>query len=384
MTKEEALSILYSERSRLQDKYNMPGWTVQIVIATIGVLIFQIVNILMDYQIDFNYSVGICFVLFDLYYLFFYLKSYCTRVKPVIVKYTNSLLVTAFFSIFYFSIQIAWFTGSKVDLCIDEFHYIVVVVALSIIVLNFLLTIYLCLFVKSGLKNSKKDWFSFLYPLSCCIVILYLIFFFLNKHCVVNLKESVSLGLYCFALLFLFDHLIKEERDLLNHIDSLIDRALYDDVENYDVILDELEMVTVGVDLERSLFKENFHYFDYYINNIRKEFDSIYNVLLEKTNWYDAVNETGFCLFKVKKQVESMNRITKHIEQMIRIAYGSKRKAENRKLLNLINDIENLISFYERVNIKFSTCDDYFDFKDFFIKEYVSFQSNKENNLKYR
>ena len=54
------------------------------------------------------------------------------------------------------------------------------------------------------------------------------------------------------------------------------------------------------------------------------------------------------------------------------------------KLLNLMNDIEGLITFYDRVNTKFATCDDFFDFKDFFIKEYVSSLSNKENNLKYR
>lgn len=384
MTKEEVLSILYSERSRLQDKYNMPGWTIQVVVATMGVLIFHIVNILIDYQIDFNYSVGICFVLFDLYYLFFYLRNYCIRKKPVIVNYTNTFLAAAIFSVVYFSIQIVWFTCSKVDLCIDKFHYIVVVLALSILILNHILLIYLCLFIKSGLKNSKNDWFSFIYPLSCCIIISYIIFFFINQHSVVNLKESVSLGLYCFALLFLFDHLIKEERELLTHIDLLIDRALYDDVENYDVILDELEMVTVGVELERALFKENFYNTDYYINNIKKEFDSIYKILLEETNWYDAVNKTGFCLFKVKEQIESMNRIPKYIKQMIDIAYGNKRQVENHKLLNLMNDIEGLISFYDCVNSKFATCDDFFDFKDFFIKEYVSSQSNKENNLKYR
>lgn len=66
MTKEEVLSILYSERSRLQEKYNTPGWTVAVVIATIATVFFQGVNLFLENFINWNLSFAICFLLFDI------------------------------------------------------------------------------------------------------------------------------------------------------------------------------------------------------------------------------------------------------------------------------------------------------------------------------
>ena len=66
MTKEETLSILYSERTRLQEKYNISGWSFGAILAAIGALILQIISIVYENDVNWDLSFMICLALFDI------------------------------------------------------------------------------------------------------------------------------------------------------------------------------------------------------------------------------------------------------------------------------------------------------------------------------
>lgn len=162
---------------------------------------------------------------------------------------------------------------------ISLFSLICFVVLYSIVSCNF--------FYKHGFLNTKSDKLAFTYPFLLFAVILYLCICFFRNNTIE--QESLLVGIYLFAIIFMLTHLFKNESEMINNVDILINSVLYDDLDNYDNVIEELEVVTVGIDVERMLLRNNKSDVNSNIDNIVRQYDNIMSLL--SSNISDDINE---------------------------------------------------------------------------------------------
>lgn len=65
MTKQDILNILYSERQRIKDISNKPGWSIWAIIGSISVCIWFLIELIFNNSINWIYTIPIAFVLFN-------------------------------------------------------------------------------------------------------------------------------------------------------------------------------------------------------------------------------------------------------------------------------------------------------------------------------
>ena len=143
MTREQVLSILYSERTRLQEKYNMSGWGLGAVIAAISALAVQIISIAYENDVNWDLSFMICLALFDIVLCCVFAYQLIRRKIPVFIRYSDTMRFYSILFVLYFLFHIVWMCYSNVILkeChlyyISLFSLICFVVLYSIVSCNF-------------------------------------------------------------------------------------------------------------------------------------------------------------------------------------------------------------------------------------------------------
>lgn len=291
MTREQVLSILYSERTRLQEKYNMSGWGLGAVIAAISALAVQIISIAYENDVNWDLSFMICLALFDIVLCCVFAYQLIRRKLPVFIRYSDTLRFYSILFVLYFLFHIVWMCYSNVIQKECHLYYISLfsltcfVVLYSIVSCNF--------FHKHGFLNTKSDKLAFTYPFLLFAVILYLCICFFRNNTIE--QESLLVGIYLFAIIFMLTHLFKNESEMINNVDILINSVLYDDLDNYDNVIEELEVVTVGIDVERMLLRNNKSDVNSNIDNIVRQYDNIMSLL--SSNISDDIKEKNGRLF---------------------------------------------------------------------------------------
>ncbi len=366
MTKEQVLSILYSERSRLQEKYNTPGWTISVIVATMATIFYQGVNLALKEPIDWDISFVICFFLFDFIFVLGFLNEICKKRRlPVFVKNTHTEKNSTIFIIIYLTIHFLWMC-SFCDCIYTKF--------VCLPILGYFVVLYIFglkeLSNENGFKNIKPDKVLYLYPILFLIVCVSLFIYF-HKYYTANISiNSVNIGMLLFAFLFLINHLYKYEFEMLKKIDRLIDRTLYDNIENYDVILEELEQMTVGVDIERYLLKQHYEVVESTKFIIKKEYEKINDILLLQSCLNDSVLDIEQSFKEIDERVEFFKNSKKYINDMLIRCYGRDNQIQNNKLSKMIKDIEQYIYIHTTMYSKYKAIADIELYRRFFIEEY--------------
>lgn len=377
MTREQVLSILYSERTRLQEKYNMSGWGLGAVIAAISALAVQIISIAYENDVNWDLSFMICLALFDIVLCCVFAYQLIRRKLPVFIRYSDTLRFYSILFVLYFLFHIVWMCYSNVILkeChlyyISLFSLICFVVLYSIVSCNF--------FHKHGFLNTKSDKLAFTYPFLLFAVILYLCICFFRNNTIE--QESLLVGIYLFAIIFMLTHLFKNESEMINNVDILINSVLYDDLDNYDNVIEELEVVTVGIDVERMLLRNNKSDVNSNIDNIVRQYDNIMSLL--SSNISDDINEKKVedCFLKADKNVENIKDTAIYISKMIGITWGYNRYIRNKKLSKMMYEIEAFIVMHKLIYGNFKNRADFNTFRTYFIEEYKTTQAKDVNNL---
>lgn len=377
MTKEEVLSILYSERSRLQEKYNTPGWTVAVVIATIATIFFQGVNLFLENFINWNLSFAICFLLFDIVILIGLIYSLRKNGhSPVFAKHLQTEKNATIFIIVYLIVHLLWMCVCNgcvyVNLaCLFILGYFIYLYIKALIVLS----------NEKGFKNTKPHKVSYIYPILLLFVCVNLGIYIYNEYMTNTLISSVKMGMFLFALLFLVNHLFKCEFELLKDIDRLIDRTLYDDIDNYDKVLEDLEQMTVGVDVERYLFKQYHNVVESSVFIIKKEYERINEILLVKGKVDDFVLDVECSFKEIDSCVEFFKNSKKFINDMMASCYGRDKQIRNNKLSKMMNEMELYIALHTTMYSKYKVVTDFELYRIFFIEEYRKILSKEADDL---
>lgn len=249
---------------------------------------------------------------------------------------------------------------------ISLFSLICFVVLYSIVSYN--------LFHKHGFLNTKSDKLAFTYPFLLFVVILYLCICVFRNNTIE--QECLLVGLYLFAIIFMLTHLFKNESEMINNVDILINSVLYDDLDNYDNVIEELEMVTVGIDVERMLLRNNKSDVDSNISEIVRQYDKIMSLL--SSNISDDINEK-----KVKdvfliadKHIKSIKETALYINKMIGITWGYNKYIRNKKLSKMMFEIEAFIVMHKLFYDNYKSRNDFNTFRTYFIEEYKTTQIN--------
>ena len=137
---------------------------------------------------------------------------------------------------------------------------------------------------------------------------------------------------------------------MINNVDVLINSVLYDEVDNYDDVIEELEIVTVGVDVERMLLRDNKASVDSNIESIVKQYDEIMS-LLSSCDVSDDVYEKKVeeCFMIADKNVKSIKDTAIYISKMIGITWGYNRYVRNKKLSKMMYEIEAFIVMHKLI-----------------------------------
>jgi len=176
-------------------------------------------------------------------------------------------------------------------------------------------------------------------------------------------------------------HLFKNELEMINKVDILINSVLYDDLDNYDNVIEELEVVTVGIDVERMLLRNNKSDVNSNIDNIVRQYDNIMSLL--SSNISDDINEKKVedCFLKADKNVENIKDIAIYINKMIGITWGYNRYIRNKKLSKMMYEVEAFIVMHKLIYGNFKNRADFNTFRTYFIEEYKTTQTKDVNNL---
>lgn len=378
MTKEETLSILYSERTRLQEKYNISGWSFGAIVAAISALVLQIINTAYENCVNWDLSFMICFALFDIVLCVVFTYQLIIRKIPVFIRYSNTLRFYSILFVLYFLFHVVWMCYSSGILKEHHSYYISFFSLISFVVLY---TIVSCnLFRKHGFLNTKSDKLAFTYPFLLIMVVWYLCYCIYIDSAIT--QESLLVGLYLFAVLFLLTHLLKNEYEMINNVDILINSVLYDDIDNYDDVIEELEIVTVGVDVERMLLRDNKADVDFNIDSIVRQYDEILS-LLSSCDISDDVYEKKVeeCFLIADKNVKNIKDTAIYISKMIGITWGYNRYVRNKKLSKMMYEIEAFIIMHKLIYDNFKNRADFNTFRTYFIEEYKTTQTKDVNNL---
>ena len=378
MTKEQALSILYSERTRLQEKYNITGWSFGAIVAAISALVLQIIDTAYESCVNWDLSFMICFALFDTVLCVAFTYQLIIRKIPVFIRYSNTLRFYSILFVLYFIFHIVWMGYSSGIL---KGHHSYYISFLSLVCFVVLYTIVSCnLFRKHGFLNTKSDKLAFTYPFLLIMVVWYLCYCIYIDSAI--MQESLLVGLYLFAVLFLLTHLLKNEYEMINNVDILINSVLYDDIDNYDDVIEELEIVTVGVDVERMLLRDNKTDVDSNIDSIVRQYDEIMS-LLSSCDISDDVYEKKVeeCFLIADKNVKSIKDTAIYISKLIGITWGYNRYVRNKKLSKMMYEIEAFIVMHKLFYNNFKNRADFNTFRTYFIEEYKTTQTKDVNNL---
>ena len=138
MTKEETLSILYSERTRLQEKYNISGWSFGAIVAAISALVLQIINTAYENCVNWDLSFMICFALFDIVLCVVFTYQLIIRKIPVFIRYSNTLRFYSILFVLYFLFHIVSLVALFFGLLLFHFELF-----LDYLLLHSLLSLYL-------------------------------------------------------------------------------------------------------------------------------------------------------------------------------------------------------------------------------------------------
>lgn len=377
MTKEETLSILYSERTRLQEKYNISGWSFGAIVAAISALVLQIINTAYENCVNWDLSFMICFALFDIVLCVVFTYQLIIRKIPVFIRYSNTLRFYSILFVLYFLFHIVWMCYSSGILKEHHSYYISFFSLISFVVLY---TIVSCnLFRKHGFLNTKSDKLAFTYPFLLIMVVWYLCYCIYIDSAIT--QESLLVGLYLFAVLFLLTHLLKNEYEMINNVDILINSVLYDDIDDYDDVIEELEMVTVGIDVERMLLRNNKSDVDSNISEIVRQYDKIMSLL--SSNISDDINEKKVedSFLIADKHIKSIKETALYINKMIGITWGYNKYIRNKKLSKMMFEIETFIVMHKLIYDNFKNRADFNTFRTYFIEEYKTTQTKDVNNL---
>lgn len=250
----------------------------------------------------------------------------------------------------------------------------------SLISFVVLYTIVSCnLFRKHGFLNTKSDKLAFTYPFLLIMVVWYLCYCIYIDSAIT--QESLLVGLYLFAVLFLLTHLLKNEYEMINNVDILINSVLYDDIDDYDDVIEELEMVTVGIDVERMLLRNNKSDVDSNISEIVRQYDKIMSLL--SSNISDDINEKKVedSFLIADKHIKSIKETALYINKMIGITWGYNKYIRNKKLSKMMFEIETFIVMHKLIYDNFKNRADFNTFRTYFIEEYKTTQTKDVNNL---
>lgn len=377
MTREQVLSILNSERTRLQEKCNMSGCSFATILLTISTLVLEIISVAYKNDVNWNLSFMICFALFDLVLCCVFAYQLIRRKIPVFIRYSDTMRFYSILFVLYFLFHIVWMCYSNVILKECHLYYISLFSLICFVVLYFIVSYNL--FHKHGFLNTKSDKLAFTYPFLLFAVILYLCICFFRNNTIE--QESLLVGLYLFAIIFMLTHLFKNELEMINKVDILINSVLYDDLDNYDNVIEELEVVTVGIDVERMLLRNNKSDVNSNIDNIVRQYDNIMSLL--SSNISDDINEKKVedCFLKADKNVENIKDIAIYINKMIGITWGYNRYIRNKKLSKMMYEVEAFIVMHKLIYGNFKNRADFNTFRTYFIEEYKTTQTKDVNNL---
>ena len=168
---------------------------------------------------------------------------------------------------------------------------------------------------------------------------------------------------------------------MIKDIDRLIDRTLYDDIDNYDKVLEDLEQMTVGVDVERYLFKQYHKVVESSVFIIKKEYERINEILLLESKVNDYVLDIECSFKEIDSRVEFFKNSKKFINDMMASCYGHDKQIRNNQLSRMMTEMELYIRIHTTMYSKYKVVADIESYRIFFIEEYQKLLSKEVENL---
>lgn len=371
MEKEQILNILYSERNRLKDRYEMPGWSPWAIVAALATLFVEVIKTCYESQVCYSYSFGITFFLVT---LSFSLTTIYTLFKikpnPIWSKGDNVLRVGA---IYFFACNLAisyWFKTVAFD---NLNSWVAYPVNASLYLLTFLYGGIFALSFTETLKNQKADGSGYvllaIYAVICVSIGLYCF----DNWNAAN-ESTLLLGLYVFAIIMLTSLLYSSRTKKLADVDHIIDKALYNDEVDPKALIEELEEVTVGLRYGKYLIESNQQYIDFSKKHTLWALNSIYEELTSKyvsPRQHDIIANYFGIAEAMSKQLQSTSD---YLKKMVKLGYDKKTDDRYKtQVEDIITKIDKLVEFCTDSKKKFETMKDPKNFEQCFIAEYKEF-----------
>lgn len=286
MTKSELLNILNSEKQRLSAAYTKPGWTVWAIIGSFSGCIWLLLSLLETNTFDYEGAIPLylIFVNVGLFFSGYNVNNsknstiYKEKYKGIndLINGGTSLLIL---SILYF-ISLTLLCS---QLIIIEKWCIWLYGALNSIYILFLIFAIIVAKLNIPLQQKKEKVNGRIELIvRITLTILPIIPIIITYHSYVNIVD-VKYALLLFAITYLFNLFIssKSSRDL-SKIDELIERVIYDENPNFDLIFNDLEITVIGIKIS-GYFEKHFIKYEEIKDSLNKVFET-QNLLLEKYN----------------------------------------------------------------------------------------------------